>query len=72
VGLLTFEAKSAIQTCAKRLGDRIERLRDDSHAIDVFGLLVLRLLSCKAEPFVIQIGANDGIFAIVFRPRSVE
>src|SRR5947209_8058963 len=59
---LRHRLKLLLQSLAHRLGYRIERLVETGEAsLDVFGLVVYRLIHEIPDLFFLQIGAHDGI-----------
>ena len=58
---LPFAIKALLQRTAKRLGYRIEAIREVPAAIDVFDLVVQAEMQRRPEFTFVQIGANDGI-----------
>jgi FkbM family methyltransferase len=65
MGRLTYlwsRFASFIQTIANRFGYRIEKLADENDdCIDVFDLVIGRLMIEQPDIFFLQIGANDGV-----------
>ena len=59
---LLYWLKGGLQRLANRLGYRIERKIDigDDASIDVFDLVVHRLIADRPDLFFLQIGAHDG------------
>jgi FkbM family methyltransferase len=67
--------KRAIQSAARSFGYEIRRNRPhdpERHHIDVFSLCMRDLLFRKSKPFILQIGANDGVRADPIRPFITE
>jgi FkbM family methyltransferase len=58
---LKYALKKFVQQSAKRLGYRLERIRDTPAPIDVFSLVMEHELRSDPNFFVVQIGANDGL-----------
>jgi FkbM family methyltransferase len=59
---LSFRLASFLQTLANRFGYRIEKLADEGDdRIDVFDLVINKLITEQPEVFFLQIGANDGV-----------
>lgn len=65
---VSYLAKRTAQSMANRFGYRIEAIRDTANPIDVFELIMQRLLSIKAEPYFVQVGAYDGVADDPLRP----
>jgi FkbM family methyltransferase len=63
-----YGLKWLAQKTAKRLGYRIDRIRDAVNPIDVFRLVVEREIDRDPDFFIVQIGANDGLVDDPVRP----